>query len=217
MWLYHTTKRLRPVWGLYWKLVLCGSLPRELSDGPLIVVANHSSFLDPWFLGLVFPRPVHHVINRRWYERSRGWTAFFDANGTIPTGTTPQGTVDAIRGQLDEGRVVSIFPEGRISADGKLRRFRSGVGYLAAAAGCPVLPLGIRGAFEILPRQRRFPRRGRIELHVGSPRRLETAGTDAPDRRSLAAFCNALRDDVARLSGAEDASGEPSGAIPDPA
>lgn len=206
MWLNRTTVRMRPVWDRYWDLRLVqdrGAIPES---GGLIVACNHASFLDPWFLSILFPRPVHHLINRAWYDRSSAWRTFFRANGTVPVEPgDPSATSRAISGVLDGGGVLSIFPEGKISSDGRPQRFRSGIAFIAAETGASVLPVGLRGAYETLPRTARFPQRGEVSLHVGEPMRFPGAPTAEPPRRDLVRFRDALRTSIVSLAGFDGA------------
>ena len=118
--------------------------------------------------------------------RSPFWNSFFRANGTVPVEPgDPDATLAAVRGKLAEGRVVGIFPEGGISTDGTLQRFRGGAAWVAASSGVPVLPLGIRGAFDVFPRGLRWPRPGRVTIEVGPALRFPNG---EPDKRALAEF-----------------------------
>src|SRR5262249_34040197 len=145
-------------------------------SGPLILVSNHSSFLDPWFIGMAFPRLVRYLIDSDWYAASPAYRALFRSFGTIPVRSKrPEETVVAVCQSLDREEAVGIFPEGSVSPDGRLRRFRTGILHIAARSGAPVLPLGIRGAFESLPRSKRLPRPSRVTIHVGSVIRLDGA------------------------------------------
>ena len=200
MWCNSATRRLAPLWRLYWDLGFEpeGEVP---SRGPLLLAANHSCFLDPWFLSVLFPRPVHYLINREWYDRSPWWRRFFDANGVIPVAPRdPEATLERIREKLDREGVVGLFPEGRISPDGRLQRFRSGIAHVAARTGAPVLPLWIEGAHDSLPRSRRLPRPGRVTVRTGTARVFPGAPTDAPlSRQVIAAFLADLRGEMIRL------------------
>ncbi len=221
MWLYRLAQGLRPVLRLYWDLRLEGAVDALPREGPLIVVANHSSFLDPWLLGAVFPRPLHYLITREWYDRSPLWRAFFRAWGVIPVQRDPQATVDEVARVVERGEVVGVFPEGRISHDGRMQRFRSGVVYLAARTGAPVLPVGLAGPYEILPRHRRWPRRGRVVARVGLPLRFAGSPEARPSRQAVRAFREALFRAVASLAdapapeaGAEGETRTPTGLHP---
>lgn len=206
MWLYHLNHRMGPVIGAYWSLRLVGetgSIPR---DGGAIVAANHASFLDPWWIGMSFPRPIRFLITRDWYERSPGWERLFRAFGVIPVEEgSPRNTLEAVGRILDRGEVVGVFPEGRISADGTLQSFRSGVARIAHRSAAPVVPIGLHGNFASLPKGRRLPRPVRVAVHVGAPMRIEAGGAaSTPANRCIREFTEALRQRIAALSGAED-------------
>ena len=208
MWLYRINHALGPLIGSYWRLRLEGEVDRIPRNGPLIVAANHASFLDPWLIGMAFPRPVRYLITRSWYEKSPVWRAVFRAFGTEPVrAEDPLVTVDAVCELLARGEVVGIFPEGSISPTGKLRRFRSGIARIAARSGAPVLPVGIRGGFESLPRHRLVPRPSRVRIRIGEP--MTFAGfprTEDPDGETLRAFRDELFARIRELCG-QDADG----------
>jgi 1-acyl-sn-glycerol-3-phosphate acyltransferase len=170
MWLYRLNYLAGPVLGRYWRLRLEGAVDAVPAHGPLIVASNHASVLDPWFLGMAFPRLIRYVIDDEWYYRSPAWTAVFRAFGTEPVRAgLPEATVGAVCTILARGEVAGIFPEGSISRDGRLQRFRPGLAWIAARSGVPVIPVGIRGSFASLPRHRRFPRPVPVTVHVGDP------------------------------------------------
>ena len=204
MWLYRVNHALGPLIGLYWRLGLTGAVDR-IPDGPLVVVSNHSCFLDPWFIGMAFPRLVRYLIEREWYEASPAYNALFRAFGTVPVRPkNPEATVESVCRVLAQGQVVGVFPEGSISHDGRIRRFRSGVCYIAARSGAPVLPLGVRGAFESLPRHRRFPKPVKVTVHVGEPVWLEGAPYEGPiPEEASRQFMDRIFQDICRLSGRE--------------
>ena len=79
MWLHRITTTVgQPLFRAYWRLRIVGALDSVPETGPLIVISNHCSFLDPWFIMLQFPRPVRFMVNREWYLKSWFWTTFFD-------------------------------------------------------------------------------------------------------------------------------------------
>lgn len=208
MWLYRIGSALRPILKpvarLYWRTYLVGKVDSIPETGPLILAGNHTSFLDPYILGFMFPRPIRFFITRDWYDKSAIWRGFFRAFNALPVESTLEATVESVCRVLAKGDVVGVYPEGRISYDGRIQRFRSGICYFAARSGSPVLPLGIRGVFQTLPRTRRIPRPARIVVTVGSPMRFPESPRDtAPDVRSVLQFRDRLFREVCRLSGQE--------------
>jgi 1-acyl-sn-glycerol-3-phosphate acyltransferase len=202
MWLNRINCALGPVIGVYWRLGLDGNVEAIPRSGPLIVAANHSSFLDPWFIALPFPRRLRYLINHRWYHRSPVWKRLFRAWGTIPVKERdPRGTIRQLREHLDRGQAIGMFPEGKISWDGRIQSPQTGVARVAASSGAPVLPVGIRGGFEALPRERRIPRPRRVRIVVGGPLRFPTAPIERPEREAIEAFNQQLLSQLVALSG----------------
>lgn len=213
MWIYRLIKAAAPVIGSYWRLSTAGAVERFPDDGPVLVAANHSCFLDPWLVTMINHRDIHWLTTRKWYDRSPAWRHFFDAQGVLPVqADDPQATIEVMCGALSRGQIVGIFPEGRISYDGKLQRFRPGLSRVAARTGAPVVPVGIRGSFESLPRTRRLPRPSKITIHYGEPRYFPHAPVSGPPPRAASvAFQQLIFDDILRLSGRQPAEqGEPS-------
>lgn len=202
MWLYRLNHAMGPLLGAYWPIRLEGRIDVVPREGPLLVVTNHTSFLDPWFVGMAFPRHVRYLINRTWYDRSAVWRAVFDAFGTLPIeAADPDATTDAVCRALALGNVVGVFPEGRISDDGRMRPFRKGIARMAARSAAPVLPVGIHGAHDSLPRHRRWPRRIPVTVRVGEPVLFPGAPLDGvPSSRETRGFLDRLQEEVVRLS-----------------
>jgi 1-acyl-sn-glycerol-3-phosphate acyltransferase len=206
MWLSRLNVALGPVVGLYWRLGLAGereSIPRT---GPLLLASNHSSFLDPWFIALCFPRRIRWLITHEWYHRSPVWRQVFRAYGTEPVrGGDMRGTLEAVCRLLDRGDVVGIFPEGRISPNGRIGPFRRGLAVIAARSGAPVVPLGLRGNHDALPRHRRFPRPKRVTVVAGAPLSFPGAPHRRPPPRvESLRFQERLLREVCRLAGQEE-------------
>lgn len=209
MWLYHAFWVGGQVVRPYWRLRILGPVDRIPRRGPLLIAANHCSFLDPWFVGIVFPRPIRYVITQQWYHLSRFWNAFFRACGTVPVREDePGATIREIHRLLDRGEACGIFPEGRISFDGRIQRFRSGLSRIAATSGAPVVPVGIRGSYEAIPRTRRFPRPARVTVHVGEPLVFPGSPHDGPPPRAESRqFLRTVFEQVCRLADQEDRIG----------
>ncbi len=146
-----------------------GPRPR-LPRGASIVCANHASYLDPAFLQLVIRRRVVFMMTDDFYRRWAGrW--FFKLVGAIPVGSggLARAGIGRAVALLREGQPVAIFPEGRLSRDGKIGRGRRGVAILARKGRAPVVPVGLAGNFETWPRGARWFRRAHVRLAFGAP------------------------------------------------
>lgn len=129
-----------------------------------IIVANHSSFLDPLLMMAAVPRKIHCITLRSLYKII--WIRwFFELASAIPSGNSSEKAVNL----LLKGKNVGLFPEGGVSRDGKLREFKRGVALLAMKTGRPIVPCAIFGAYEALPRQAKFPKFVPTKVKIGKP------------------------------------------------
>jgi len=70
---------------------------------------------------------------------------------------------------VDRGYSILVFPEGRHTTDGNMRPFRAGIGLLANNLGIPIVPMRIRGLFELKQAGKKFARPWKIEVNIGAP------------------------------------------------
>ncbi len=163
-------------------------LPR---GGGYLVIANHQSFADIPLIGVGLRRHAAFVA-REDLTRSRFMAWFMPRTGAIlvKRGAADRAALREMVAHLEAGDPVVVFPEGTRSRDGSLGEFKGGVLFAARRAGCPIVPAGIRGAFEAWPRTARLPRPRRVSLEFGEP--LDPAAAGAPEE---------LRERVAALVG----------------
>lgn len=138
--------------------------------GPMIVVANHQSFLDPALVQVVCPRPLHTLTKSTQFDAPvYGW--FLPRANAIPTRRylVDAQAVRVVLRRLAEGEAVGIYPEGERSWDGALQPVRRGTMRLLLGAGVPVVPCGISGAYDVWPRWSRRIRRRRVVISFGEP------------------------------------------------
>ena len=155
---------------------------RHVPDGPAVLVCNHVSFADALIVGAAFRRPVRFVMDHRIYKRpALRW--FFDAVGVIPIAQAKEDpellaqAYDRVAATLRRGELVCIFPEGMITHDGELNRFRDGIARIVDRTPVPVVPLALRGMWGSFFSRRggramaKAPRRfwSKIELVAAAP------------------------------------------------
>ncbi len=136
-----------------------------------ILVANHSSYLDGLVLAAVLPRPLTFVAKRELASQLIAGP-FLRALGTIFVERELDGAIESERALLEldtAGKRIVIFPEGRFSRSSGFQQFHLGAFALAAAQSVPLVAVAIRGARSVLPDLLRLPRRGSIDIEVGSP------------------------------------------------
>ncbi len=86
-------------------------------------------------------------------------------------------TMEKAESQLAGGMSVVVFPEGSRTRDGRMHGFRRGAFTLAVEFGLPVVPMTIDGAFDVMPRNSKIPRPGRIVLTIHEPIEAPKGGT----------------------------------------
>jgi long-chain acyl-CoA synthetase len=174
-------------------------------DAPVVFAANHQSHMDtPMILAALPPRLRYRLATamakeffkahfypdqygrRAWLTNSLNYylaTLFFNA---FPLPQREAGTRQTLRyiGEiLEDGFSVLIFPEGKITMDGTIDRFRPGIGMIAARLDAPVVPVRIDGLDRILHQTWRMARPGRIRSAFGAPLRLEGSDYEALAKR----------------------------------
>ena len=149
------------------------------ASGPLLLAANHRSFLDPFVIGSLVRRPVYYMAKRELFERR--WQAWvLNALGAFPV-DRGAGDGDAMRTAkaiLERGDCVVVFPEGTRIRTGPLASPRRGIGRLALETGAPVAPVAVYGTEEVRRGWRIRPRK--VRLRVGRPMLFPTTGDSSP-------------------------------------
>lgn len=126
--------------------------------GPVLLIANHQSFIDPVLVGLAARRHLT-LLGRKTLFRHPVLTALMKSLNAVPVdqeGFAREGLQTLIT-LLRAGKAVGIFPEGERTRTGQLQELRPGVHLLIKKAPCPIVPVGIAGAFESWPRWRTLP------------------------------------------------------------
>jgi 1-acyl-sn-glycerol-3-phosphate acyltransferase len=159
-------------------------------EGPAILIANHTSCIDHLLIQARSRRLLGFVISRDMYELPV--VHYFCVQvGCIPVdrdGRDLRAMRAALR-TLEEGRVVPIFPEGRITPEGgrALGPIRSGAAFLALRSGAPVIPAFLSGTPETDEIGPALGRRSRSRVVFGPPIDLsDFAPSQAGDREALA-------------------------------
>src|SRR3954471_10450308 len=115
--------------------------------GPVILAANHRSFLDPFVVGICMRRPVYFVAKQELFaKRWQGWLLNRLGAFPIKRGESDEESMQTALGVLARGGALVIFPEGTRHRTGPLHRPKRGVGRLALETGAPVVPIAILGS-----------------------------------------------------------------------
>lgn len=175
-------------------------------QGGAIIVANHTSPLDPHALQCGTDRLIVFLVAREYYEIG-GLNAIFRLLRYIPvnrTGRDITATKGALRA-LEHGEVLGIFPEGRINPTGEgLMDPQPGVAMIALRRRVPVLPAFIVGTPRGTSMVRSFIQRSKIHVIYGQPIDLSKYYGREKDREVLAEVSGIFMSALAQLGGVED-------------
>lgn len=126
--------------------------------GPVLVVANHQSFLDPPLVGLSSGRRLVYLARKGLFSNPvfAGLIRSLNAVPIDQDGVGKEG-IKTILGELAKGKAVLVFPEGSRTPDGQIHPFKPGVHLLIKRSHALVVPAGIAGAYEAWPTWRKYP------------------------------------------------------------
>ncbi|HEY5262422.1 MAG TPA: lysophospholipid acyltransferase family protein [Solirubrobacteraceae bacterium] len=158
---------LLPAFLIYFRLQRIGRehIP---STGPVLLAANHRSFLDPFVIGTLTRRPVYYMAKRELFEHR--WQAWLlNSLGAFPVdrGGGDEHAMSTARTILERGDCVVVFPEGTRVRQGPLGAPHRGVGRLALQTGARVIPVAVMGTEDVRRGWRIRPRK--VTLRCGRP------------------------------------------------
>lgn len=139
-------------------------------EGPLVVVANHRSYLDAFLLAAAFPRPIAFLTTAEAFRPLRQ-RIFLSGLGCIRLKRycpDPVAIRKVLR-TLEAGGVVGIFPEGERSWDGGSSPILPGVARLLVLADKPVVAVNLSGSYRLWPRWGWGPRRVTVSMTWSEP------------------------------------------------
>jgi 1-acyl-sn-glycerol-3-phosphate acyltransferase len=153
--------------GLF-KAVDVENIPRT---GPLLICPNHSATLDPPLVPAFVPRGDTWSMAKSEFFRNPFIAFIYRSYHSFPVvrHTADRAALKRTFDLLKAGHSVIIYPEGTRVESGLLAQPEPGAGFIAQKAGCPVLPVGLTGTRECLPKGARWPRRTQVTITFGKP------------------------------------------------
>ena len=149
---------LFPSFSLLWSFRSEGSrnVPAE---EPLLILANHQSFLDPPLIGLTVRRRIWYLARKTLFD-SALLARYMESMGTLAVdqeGIAKEGLRASVE-RLQAGKALLIFPEGARTPNGEMAPFKPGIALVLKKAPVPILPVGVAGAYDAYPIRAKLPR-----------------------------------------------------------
>ena len=138
-------------------------------QGPLIIVANHLSNIDPPLLSTSLPRRIVFMAKEEMFRHpvlgpfARGWHAFPVNRDKLDREALRQ--ADQV---VRQGLVLALFPEGTRSSTAKLQHGYTGAALIALRSGCQIVPVGITGT-ENFSKIGFIFHRSKVTVNIGKP------------------------------------------------
>jgi 1-acyl-sn-glycerol-3-phosphate acyltransferase len=189
-----------------YRLKLHGIEKHVPDEGAALIVCNHVSYMDALILAASIPRPVRFVMYYRIFNIPVMSWIFRTARAIPIAGAREnpelmQRAFDEIDAALANGEIVGIFPEGALTRDGDIAKFKSGVEKILERRPVPVVPMALRGMWSSMWSHRdnrmgrmRVPRRFRAHVAVIASPPLDGRQVDA---ETLEGKVRELRGDAA--------------------
>jgi 1-acyl-sn-glycerol-3-phosphate acyltransferase len=132
--------------------------PNMPRTGPVLIIANHQSFIDPVLIGLSASRHISYLARKSLWKH---WllARFIESVGAVPVdqeGVAKEGLKTVLQ-QLQAGKAVIVFPEGERTPDGVMHGLKPGIMLLIKRTQAAILPMGIAGAVDAWPRWKKYP------------------------------------------------------------
>jgi long-chain acyl-CoA synthetase len=175
--------------------------------GPVLLISNHVTDADaglilsalPWRrrLSLAIAMSGEYLRDWRYPPSTRGFVARLRGKTAYALGAALFNVFSLPRESgfrqsftyageaVDHGWSILIFPEGAETKDGKLQPFKAGIGLLASELNIPVIPIMMRGLFELKQRHQYFVRPGTVSITFGDPIEFSRDTTPSEITRAL--------------------------------
>ncbi|MDG1265729.1 MAG: lysophospholipid acyltransferase family protein [Ilumatobacter sp.] len=178
----------------------------NLPGGAFILAPVHRSYIDTPISSWVQLRRMRYLgKNSMWKNELLG--KLFTAMGAIPVhrGAIDREALKRCLQVLESGQPLVLFPEGERKDGATVQPLLDGAAFLAAKAGVPLVPVGIGGSAQAMPRGAKFVYPRRVHVIVGKPFSVETSGRSRATREQLGVATERLHGELQQLYDAAQA------------
>jgi 1-acyl-sn-glycerol-3-phosphate acyltransferase len=168
----------------YWRVSVDGAAVPD--KGPVLIAPVHRSFIDFFVVSEVTRRPIYFMTKEEmWNSKLLG--RFLDATGAFPVRRegADRKALSHAQAVLEHGEALVVFPEGTRKTGDEISEIHEGTAFLAARTGATIVPVGIGGTSESLPKGSKVPRPVHVRLVVGQPIHPPPSDSGRPSRSAL--------------------------------
>jgi 1-acyl-sn-glycerol-3-phosphate acyltransferase len=161
----------------HWRVFNAERVPLH---GPVILAANHASFIDPPLVGSGIKRGINYLARDTLFRYPGiGW--LLRKWNSVPVDRDGGGAagLKAILDRLLAGGAIILFPEGTRTRDGKLQPARSGIGLTVIKSTATVVPVRVFGTYEAYGRHMKIPKPHRVMVKYGRPMNFDALRAEA--------------------------------------
>ncbi len=198
--------RYRVVSYLIWLLVRLAfrlrikGMEKVPCSGPVIIAANHVSYLDPLLAGTPIRRKTYYLARHELFRipvlgTVMRWGNAFPVRRERVGSDSFRRAVDVLR----SGDVLVMFPEGTRSETGRLQRGLPGIGLVAALGGASIVPTFVRGSRRALPPGARSIRFVPVTVEYGRPLAVPSVPRGTGRRRIYQETADRVMDEIRKL------------------
>ncbi len=170
--------------------------------GPVLIVANHQSMLDPILVGLAARRYLSFLARHTLFDQPLLGPLIRSLNAVPIDRALGKEGIQAVLQALAAGQAVVMFPEGERSRTGAVQPLKPGVSLLIRRVACPIVPVGIAGSFAAWNRYQTWPRLSPLFLPPTDATLAVSIGPPINPQRYLsmdrAAILEDLRQEIVR-------------------
>lgn len=167
---YHVVRSI--VWSLWtvmFRPVIEGAenIP---TSGPIVIAPVHRSNVDFALAIFITPRKTFFMAkDSLWKVPFLRWMISTMGAFPVKRGTADRESLDKARSVLRDGQPLVLFPEGTRQSGPTVSELHMGAAFVALHTGAQIVPVGIAGTEEVMPKGAKFPRPHRISIVVGKP------------------------------------------------
>jgi 1-acyl-sn-glycerol-3-phosphate acyltransferase len=181
------------------------NMPRK---GPVLLLSNHQSMFDPVMVGLSSRRYLSYLARKNLFEQP-GLAPLIRSLNAIPIDRNMgKDGIQAVLTALGHGQAVLMFPEGERTHTGEVQPLKAGVSLLIKRVNCPIVPVGIAGAFAAWSREMKQPRLSPLFLPPGPSTIAISIGEPLDPARYKEMKRDAMLDDLHRALIAQHTTAE---------